>query len=82
MSEDRQPTRQQRWRARNPIADWAHSATRSAIRRGLLQRQDCAVCGDPDTDAHHPDHSNPLNVIFLCRRHHKDLHKRLAEVSR
>jgi hypothetical protein len=83
MSEDRQPTPQERWRARNPLARWAHVATQSAIRRGLIARQDCEVCGDPNTDAHHPDHTKPLEVQFLCRRHHKAAHKaehrRLAE---
>lgn len=65
---------QQRWRERNPLADWSHSATRSAIRRGLITRQPCAVCGARETDAHHPNYLHPLEVRWLCRVHHKRLH--------
>lgn len=65
---------QAKWREKNPIANWAHSATRSAIRRGILTRQPCEVCGDPNAEAHHPDHRDPLRVIWVCRSHHKALH--------
>ncbi|MCV2871590.1 hypothetical protein OEZ71_04705 [Defluviimonas sp. WL0050] len=67
-------TPQQKWRERNPKADWAHAATRSAINRGLIERKPCEVCGDPETDAHHPDYDRPLTVRFLCRKHHKQEH--------
>lgn len=67
-------TRQERWRARNPLATWAHSATRSAIRRGLLERQPCERCGAEAVDAHHPDHRQPLDVVWLCRRCHRHHH--------
>jgi len=67
-------TAQRRWDDKNPTALWAHAATRSAVRRGLIQRGPCAECGSPKTDAHHPDHRNPLDVVWLCRRHHRQLH--------
>jgi hypothetical protein len=70
--------RQARWRERNPLARWAHGATASAIRRGLLERQPCEVCGDLTTDAHHEDHRDPLRVRWLCRKHHKALHRKRA----
>lgn len=75
------PTRQQRWRNRNPVAAWAHSATRSAIRRGILVPPDhCEKCGEPGRiEAHHEDHRHALNVVFWCapchRRHHAALRK-------
>jgi hypothetical protein len=81
MTEDRQPSRQERWAAKNPLARWAHGATRGAVQRGLLEREPCQVCGDPKVDAHHPDHTRPLEVVWLCRRHHKAEHRRLAEGS-
>lgn len=67
-------TRQEKWRARNPIASWAHGATRSAIRRGLIEKQPCEVCGSPDSEAHHGDYLRPLNVTWVCRAHHKAIH--------
>ena len=80
-STDQEPTRQRKWAERNPLKRWAHSGTASAVRRGLLVRQPCRVCGDPNTDAHHPDHRDPLSVEWLCRAHHKAEHKRLKAVA-
>lgn len=67
-------TPQQKWRERNPKADWAHNATRSAKRRGLVTQEPCAVCGSPDSEAHHENYDRPLDLVWLCRRHHKALH--------
>ena len=67
-------TRQERWRERNPIASWAHMATRSAIRRGLLRKRPCQQCGEPNAEGHHPDYKTPLRVIWLCRACHKAHH--------
>ncbi len=71
-------TRQERWRARNEVAAWAHVCTASAIRRGLLIRpEQCEECGvEAKVDAHHPDHRDPLRVQFLCRRCHAAVHRR------
>nr|DAD85891.1 MAG TPA: hypothetical protein [Siphoviridae sp. ctGdK3] len=33
-------------------------------------------------EAHHDDYSKPLQVRWLCRRHHKQLHKELKESSK
>jgi len=76
--EDKPQTRQARWRQQNPVAAWAHSATRSAVRRGLIMPQPCEECGgNGKVDAHHPDHRFPLQVKWLCRRCHKAEHKRM-----
>lgn len=70
--------RQEAWRERNPLATWAHGATRSAIRRGLISPQPCEGCGAKG-EAHHPDHADPLRVQWLCRLHHKRLHAALRK---
>ena len=70
---------QARWREANPLARWAHVAVASALRRKLIVRQPCDVCGDPETDSHHDDYLQPLKVRWLCRRHHKDEHRRLRQ---
>ena len=70
----RKATRQEAWRERNPQKYWAHAALRSGLRRGLVQRQACEVCGEPDSEAHHPDYHRPLAVQWLCRAHHKQAH--------
>ncbi|MCG6115227.1 MAG: hypothetical protein MEQ84_08510 [Mesorhizobium sp.] len=78
---DRKQTPQQKWRARNPLADWAHNCTRSAIRRGLLTRPDrCEECGSVGpVDAHHdPErYDQPLHIqAWICRKCHKAAHRK------
>lgn len=53
----------------------AHWTVRNAIRDGRLVRQPCEVCGNPRTDAHHDDYSRPLDVRWLCRKHHGEQHR-------
>lgn len=50
-----------------------------ALKSGLLERQNCEVCGALKVDAHHDDYSKPLEVIWLCREHHKQRHKQLIK---
>ncbi len=76
MADKRKLTRQERWRLRNPKKVWAQVATASALRRGLIQRKPCEVCGAKKAEAHHPDYDRPLLVRWLCRKHHKQAHRR------
>jgi hypothetical protein len=74
-------TPQRRWNEAHRQAREAHHALRAAIRRGEIKRGKCAECGSLRVDGHHPDHSKPLEVIWLCRKHHRQLHaaeRRLA----
>ena len=38
-------------------------------------KQGCEVCGSETVDAHHDRYDEPLNVRWLCRRHHVRLHQ-------
>jgi len=71
--------RQARWRERNQMATWAHSAVRSAIRRGLIVKQPCEVCGDANSEFHHDPaaYDQPLRGQWLCRSDHKRVHAKL-----
>jgi len=73
--------RQAKWRERNPEKVWCHGAFKSALRRGLINPQPCAVCGDVRAEGHHYDYSRPANVIWLCRKCHKAEHRRLRAVE-
>lgn len=48
------------------------------VKRGKVVRQPCAVCGDAHAEAHHPNYDKPLNVRWLCRLHHLELHGAVA----
>jgi hypothetical protein len=46
-----------------------------AIRRGRLVRDSCEKSGCLEiAEAHHDDYSKPLEVRWLCRLHHEELH--------
>ena len=60
-----------------PKARFAHQAVQLAIKSGELRRQPCEVCGESRTDAHHDSYDKPLDVRFLCARHHRQRHAQL-----
>lgn len=68
-----------RWKAEHPLQIWAHQALASAIKRGLVERKPCQICGKAEADGHHDDHMQPLAVQWLCRRHHRQLHAALRK---
>lgn len=45
-----------------------------AVRQGVLKRKGCKICRAKIVHAHHPNYSKPLEVIWLCPKHHKALH--------
>lgn len=51
---------------------------RHAVSKGKVHPLPCEVCGNPQVDGHHDDYSKPLDVRWLCRKHHSELHKQLA----
>ena len=63
-----------RWRARNPQKAAAHILLNNAIRYGRLQKAPCEVCGSIKVHGHHEDYAKPLEVIWLCSKHHRQLH--------
>jgi len=59
----------------NPGKVLARSKVQIAIKNGSLKRLSCEVCGNPRSHAHHDDYSKPLDVRFLCARHHGEVHR-------
>lgn len=47
-----------------------------AVDTGKIIRLPCSICGKTKSEAHHPDYSKPLEVIWFCRSHHKLHHAR------
>lgn len=62
------------WYKSNIGAAAAHSRIYKAIRKGTIKRKPCAICGNEKSHAHHFNYSNPYKVVFLCAKHHKQLH--------
>lgn len=66
-----------RWQAKHPERRAAQTAVGNALRSGLLQKQPCWACGD-EAEAHHPDYSRLLDVVWLCNPHHREVHAMVA----
>jgi hypothetical protein len=64
----------ERWSAKHPERRKASHIVGNAIRDGRLKRQPCICCGSENVEAHHPDYSRPLDVVWLCIPHHKEVH--------
>lgn len=46
-----------------------------AVRDGRLTKKPCEVCGTEEkVEAHHEDYSKPLDVMWLCFKHHRERH--------
>ena len=54
----------------------ARSVLYNAIKYGHIKKQTCEICGEEKVHAHHSDYSKPLDVIWLCAKHHGWIHDR------
>lgn len=65
-----------RWKQQHPERRSAQNKLASAIKSGRTSAW--PACALPDCankpEAHHPDYSNPLDVVWLCSAHHKQAH--------
>ena len=60
---------------RNPLKRKTHIAVANAIRDGRLVKQPCEICQESKAQAHHDDYSKPLDVRWLCTKHHAEWHR-------
>ena len=49
-------------------------AVRYAVKTGKLVKLPCIECGELKVEAHHPNYENALDVVWLCRKHHNEIH--------
>lgn len=78
------------WRGGAKADDPAQNLAEKAIEKGLLVRGPCEVCGISGTmadgrhtvQAHHDDYNKPLEVRWLCQRHHHEWHKNNTPIAR
>lgn len=63
------------------IKSAAHALVAQALKDGRLARKPCEICGDANSVAHHEDYSKPLEVVWVCRKHHMAAHGRGKGVS-
>ena len=62
-----------KYKSRFPERIKAMSMVNNALSSGRLQKQPCWICG-ATAQAHHPDYSRPMDVVWLCATHHRQAH--------
>ena len=68
------------WRKTHPLNEGHKQRSNSRAyanvykKRGHLVQEPCKVCGDKNSEMHHPHHELPRYVIWLCRRCHLAWH--------
>lgn len=72
---DRVAEAARRWKRGNREKINAQGLLAYHVRVGNVERLPCEVCGDPKSEGHHEDYSRPLDVRWLCRRHHAEVHR-------
>jgi predicted transposase YbfD/YdcC len=63
------------YKENNPEKISAHRKMLNALRTGKINKRPCEVCGELKVDAHHDDYTKPIEVRWLCRKHHIEHHK-------
>lgn len=69
---------------RYPERERARNAVSRAIRQGLLNPAACVLEGGDCSgkiEAHHDDYSRPLDVVWVCRGHHRILDRQRRKVA-
>jgi hypothetical protein len=52
----------------------ARQQTNYAVKQGHLKKKPCHRCRVGRVEAHHHDYTKPLEVVWLCKSCHMDLH--------
>lgn len=55
--------------------NFARTSVGNALRDGKLSKLPCWTCGEKNVQGHHPDYDSPLDVIWLCPKHHGEVHR-------
>jgi hypothetical protein len=63
------------WIEKNKVKRAAHIITGNAIRDGRLVKAPCEICSNQSVEAHHDDYNYPMDVRWLCKKHHAEHHK-------
>lgn len=70
-------------KARDPQKHFARQMVAAAVAGGFLLRGPCEVCGTIDNvQGHHDDYPKPLDVRWMCFRHHCEVHGKVVANDR
>lgn len=50
--------------------------TRRLVTKGVIPRQPCVICGEKKVEIHHNSYESAADIVFFCRKHHLEHHKK------
>jgi len=66
-----------------PTKNHTYIGTICSTKANKLNPQPCEICGvTKNIEKHHEDYNKPLEVRWLCIRHHLDIHKIFRQMNR
>jgi len=74
LTKEQEAKKNRRYSEKHSHKKIATSKVGHAIRDGKLTKKPCEVCGKEKAQAHHDDYSKPLDVRWLCVKHHNEHH--------
>lgn len=70
---DKKHAYEKAYKKRNPVKVSARNKLTKAVASGKLKKQPCVHCGrTTGVQAHHPDHTKPLDVVWACFKCHRE----------
>jgi hypothetical protein len=45
-----------------------------ALKKGLIKKGRCKECGKKEVEGHHFNYNNPIDILWLCKQHHEEIH--------
>ncbi len=62
---------------KDPLKVKARLKLNDYVNRGKVIKENCEVCGScKKVEGHHDDYSKPLEVRWLCQKHHNEHHQK------
>lgn len=52
----------------------ARSAAYRRLKKGIIVKESCKLCSNPEVEMHHPDYSKPNDIVWLCIACHNEIH--------
>lgn len=72
-----------KYKKANPDKIYAQVQAQRALRLGQIKKESCVICKSESSLMHHNDYSKPLEVVWVCKSHHREIHyaNRRKEIS-
>lgn len=66
-------------RKKHPTRYKARNKVNNSKRVNNLLQPPCDICGNPKSEGHHATYRRRLQVVWLCFKHHREIHGQLID---